>query len=678
MRRANNSPYTVPVSIYVPGYLPEASGAETRKFINRCLMFASKRIIQDQEREEERQGPPTATPISLHIRLTRLLAFNKSNWQDKNTMKEANQVERSTGCLQNKVIPLVSSTDQSKPIKDSLNKTNSIISSMADKPSEQEWQCTTSDSLRSSRFCKNIMKTICYVCNSQLVCGDDVANHLIFGSLSCKHCKLQINGCKNLRSRLSEQSDCPIFKQNIKYHDYSNWDQPKAYLARCIEADLKISKYNASSKYSVRLVDISTGLESLLEQLLPIRELMPWKSAFKYFTHDLPADPSTWPPPLPRLGWAVRCESSTIGIDKHITNIVEERKKFQEKEVPDNKNATLKLSQSKSSVYNSRLKEIDSSKLLTSNISSTGEQGSHQGGVRCLSPKKQPSLSLKDVKQYLPVDCPSLSAKKARETFIDKVSTPSCERGSSSSANITTKDNGSSTADSGESASSFRICKKATSNSSQCSSAINKHQLTTESSNLYLNLRKVRMNKQSDSTLVCSSIVTKQPTCSDSFSSQVVKLPVIPRPVTPQDTNELDSLKPFSSHVTSLPIWLKSENRVVVKEARSPSKSPQKGKKRKIKKLKWGKQKSHKKNYDVTAEGDEEDTTKELQKLNFLSEEDLKSRRFLLVSLPKQTCPKECPECNTILTFIAVNIFNYKIGKITCPDCNLNIYILKP
>ncbi|KAK3856155.1 hypothetical protein Pcinc_037490 [Petrolisthes cinctipes] len=271
------------------------------------------------------------------------------------------------------------------------------------------------------------------------------------------------------------------------------------------------------------------------------------------------------------------------------------------------------------------------------------------------------------------LDCPSLSAKKARETSIDKVSTHSCRRGSSSCARITTKDNGS-TAGSGESAYPFRFCKKATSNSSQCSSAINKHQLTTESSNL--DLCKVQVIKQSDSSEFSSSIVAKQPTCLDSSSSQEVKLPGIPRPVTPQDTNELDSLEPFSSHVTSPPSCLQLENRVVAKEARSPSKSPQKGKKRKSKKMYWNKQKSHKKNYDVTTEGDEEDT-KDLQKLSFLSEEDLKSRRFLLVSLPKQTCPKECPECYTILTFITPNTFNYKIGRVTCPDCNLNIYIQK-
>lgn len=506
------------------------------------------------------------------------------------------------------------------------------------------------------------IRVICYMCKSKLVCGDDVVEHLLFSPLRCRFCKDMINYCSQLRDRCTSPCYCPA-RQKTFTHVYSDWLEPLEKLRYFIEMDLKISKYTSNVTLPLTPERIEVAVEIYLLSLLPLRELMPWKTAFKYFENHVPISPSSWPPPLPRLGWATCSEN--IAVQNEDRGIVDMPRNRQGSPDPHRTKVTHTSSQITVSVDNTN----------SSNTPSSGQQEIHQESIRSIT-REHPSLPFKTVKQSLPLNCPSSPTKINMETSADEV--PSYK---TSVAQITKKG-------------------KASGLISKCSSLINKnlyfqilekpvmtvvHSLKRSiSPDLYSNHTKFssQLESQSIDTEHEPMNTTHHLTNSDLPDLNVTnkpdsKQPGIPKPVIIQGSNESDS------HMTCLPNELQSEPTLTTESPNRSasdsrkSSSPEKHRKRRKRKQLWTKVKSRQKKNEVTS--DEDDGTLNLKKMKFVTKEDLASKRFLVIQWPSQPFPEECPECSYNLTAvdITLNASNIRIGKVICPDCNLSIYMNK-
>lgn len=118
-------------------------------------------------------------------------------------------------------------------------------------------------------------------CNSCLmkVAGVEALGHLYFGNLKCANCLYVINQCRDFKTNYPPKEKC---KRNNSHHVMTEWDQPVwTYLNYCARRNFVISRFCGSDNSSATMTEIKPTVASYLRAIKPLKDMEPWKNAFK-------------------------------------------------------------------------------------------------------------------------------------------------------------------------------------------------------------------------------------------------------------------------------------------------------------------------------------------------------------------------------------------------------------
>lgn len=117
-------------------------------------------------------------------------------------------------------------------------------------------------------------------CNSCItrVKGRDALGHLFFGRLKCANCMFVISHCERFKKCYPVISKCAKTQQP---HTLTHWVRPVwNYLIYCARRDTAITGFYENDKSDIGDEVMHDKMASYLRALLPLKDILPWKSAF--------------------------------------------------------------------------------------------------------------------------------------------------------------------------------------------------------------------------------------------------------------------------------------------------------------------------------------------------------------------------------------------------------------
>ncbi|XP_063883650.1 uncharacterized protein LOC135112778 [Scylla paramamosain] len=115
-------------------------------------------------------------------------------------------------------------------------------------------------------------------CCIMKVKGSDALGHLFFGRLKCANCMFIISQCQRFKKIYPAPGKCP---KTQKAHSLTQWVMPTLnYLSYCARRETVISGFYENDKSNIGEDVLHDIIASYLRSLLPLKNLLPWKSAF--------------------------------------------------------------------------------------------------------------------------------------------------------------------------------------------------------------------------------------------------------------------------------------------------------------------------------------------------------------------------------------------------------------